>query len=883
MRLLVTGGAGFIGSNFIRYWLNHHPDDSVVNLDALTYAGNLENLRDVENDPRYRFIHGNICDPEKVREAMEGVDIVVHFAAESHVDRSVIDSAAFLKTNVLGTQVLLEEVLRRGPQIKRFHHVSTDEVFGSLTLEDPRKFDEATPYAPRNPYSASKAASDHLCRSYFIAHRLPLTISNCSNNYGPYMFPEKLFPLCITNAMRDLPLPIYGDGKYVRDWIQVEDHCRGIEAVLERGRLGETYCLGGGNERANIDVARTILKILNKPETLLKYVEDRKGHDRRYAIDDTKARRELGWAPQYSFEDGLAHMVAWYQRHEAWWRPLLDRRGTSSHVTSNDASPKTSPMKILILGKGWIGSRMAETWPNAVISDAWITDKASVLKLLDEHKPDAVVNAAGVVGVPNVDWCETHQVETTEGNTVLPIVIAEACQEKNIYLLHLGTGCVFYGPSPDHKGWKEDDAANPSAMYTRSKYAADLVLSRLPNTAIARLRMPIDHVPSQKNLIGKLASFKSVIDVENSVTILDDLVSACYQLIQKRGTGIFHCVNPGIMRHRDLLGLYEQYVDPNHKCEWIREEDLVARGLTAKKRSNNIMQSPRLAELGISMRPIDVALRDTMVKYAQNLKAPAPVQNVPVVNTFPHFLKNRPREMKGVLLAGGKGTRLAPLTNVTNKHLLPIANRQMILYPLKTLLDIGIKNIMLITGPDHADQFITLLGSGSTMGCKLAYRIQDEAGGIAQALGMAEDFVGNDNCTAVLGDNIFEDNFQAHIAPFQSGAMAFYKPVSDPQRFGVMEIDGQGNVLSIEEKPKQPKSNFAQVGLYVYEPSVFEIIRTLKPSGRGELEITDVNNAFLSQKKLTARPVQGFWSDAGTFASLKRATDFVVSKYGLGE
>ncbi len=322
MKLLVTGGAGFIGSNFIRYWLNAHPSDQIVNLDALTYAGNPENLRGID-EARHTFIHGNICDAEAVKTAMEGAEMVVHFAAESHVDRSITEPRAFLETNVMGTYTLLEEVKRRGDHIKRFHHVSTDEVFGALSLEDTNRFNEHTPYAPRSPYSASKAGSDHLVRAYHQTYGLPVTISNCSNNYGPYHFPEKFIPLMIVNALRDLPLPIYGDGKYVRDWIYVEDHCRGIEAILLKGRVGETYCLGGNAEPANIDVAKMILDLLGKPHSLLQFVEDRKGHDRRYSIDDTKARTELGWEPLHDFPTWLVQTVEWFQKNESWWRPLV--------------------------------------------------------------------------------------------------------------------------------------------------------------------------------------------------------------------------------------------------------------------------------------------------------------------------------------------------------------------------------------------------------------------------------------------------------------------------------------------------------------------------------------------------------------------------------
>lgn len=319
--LLVTGGAGFIGANFVRYWKTHHPEDTIRVLDALTYAGNRQNLEGLDID----FVHGDICDAATVAKAFDSIDTVVHFAAETHVDRSITGSLPFVQTNVIGTLTLLEETKKRGDQIKRFHHISTDEVFGALELGSEEQFSEMTPYDPRSPYSASKAASDHLVRSYYHTHHLPITISNCSNNYGPYHFPEKLIPLMILQAMQDKPLPVYGDGLNVRDWIHVEDHCRGIEAILLKGAVGETYCLGGNAERPNIEVVKLVLEYTGKPESLITYVEDRKGHDRRYAIDSSKAKRELGWVPEKSFEQGLQETIQWYLDREDWWRPLLTK------------------------------------------------------------------------------------------------------------------------------------------------------------------------------------------------------------------------------------------------------------------------------------------------------------------------------------------------------------------------------------------------------------------------------------------------------------------------------------------------------------------------------------------------------------------------------
>lgn len=320
MKLFVTGGAGFIGSNFIRHWMNKYPDDEIINFDKLTYAGNLESLKDISNKPNYKFIKGDICDLELVKESTKGVDIIVHFAAESHVDRSIEGAFPFVKTNVEGTLSLLEAAKQNGGI--RFHHISTDEVFGSLELDSDEKFTENTHYDPRSPYSASKAGSDHMVRAYGETHNLPITISNCSNNYGPFHFPEKLIPLIITRAINNEVIPVYGDGENVRDWIHVLDHCYGIELIIKKGKIGETYLLGGDGETSNLNVVESVLDILGKDDSLIKFVPDRKGHDRRYAIDFTKAKEELGFTPQKTFDQWIKETVQWYQENEWWWKPL---------------------------------------------------------------------------------------------------------------------------------------------------------------------------------------------------------------------------------------------------------------------------------------------------------------------------------------------------------------------------------------------------------------------------------------------------------------------------------------------------------------------------------------------------------------------------------
>ncbi len=323
MNVLVTGGAGFIGSNFVRLLLTED-EDRVVNLDLLTYAGNLENLIDLANHPRYRFVKGDINDGELVAVLLadEQIDCVVHFAAESHVDRSLTGPRRFLETNILGTQTLLEAA--RQAEVDRFVMVSTDEVYGSLGPEG--KFSETSPLAPNSPYAASKASADLICRAYFETFAMPVVITRCSNNYGPYQFPEKLIPLMIANALEDQPLPVYGDGQNVRDWIYVEDHCRAVRKVLRAGVAGSVYNIGGEHELKNLDLVKMLLRELGKGEELIRFVPDRLGHDRRYAIDAAKIRRELDWRPIIDFAAGLQRTVAWYLANRSWWEQI--RNGT---------------------------------------------------------------------------------------------------------------------------------------------------------------------------------------------------------------------------------------------------------------------------------------------------------------------------------------------------------------------------------------------------------------------------------------------------------------------------------------------------------------------------------------------------------------------------
>lgn len=324
MKILVTGGAGFIGGNFVHYMLKKHPEDEIVCLDKLTYAGNMSTLEDVVENPKFKFVKGDIADKEFVGALFDGnaFDAVVNFAAESHVDRSIENPQIFLVTNIIGTQVLMDACRSHGNI--RYHQVSTDEVYGDLPLDRPDlMFTEETPIHTSSPYSASKAGADLLVLAYFRTYGLPITISRCSNNYGPYHFPEKLIPLMITRALADQSLPVYGDGKNVRDWLYVEDHCKAIDIILRKGKIGEVYNVGGHNEMANIDIVKLILKKLGKSESLITYVQDRKGHDRRYAIDPTKIGKELGWAPETMFAEGIEKTVDWYLANRKWWQDII--------------------------------------------------------------------------------------------------------------------------------------------------------------------------------------------------------------------------------------------------------------------------------------------------------------------------------------------------------------------------------------------------------------------------------------------------------------------------------------------------------------------------------------------------------------------------------
>ncbi len=555
-KILVTGGAGFIGSNFLHLMVNKYPQYKFINVDALTYSGNLNNVRDVDGRENYKFIHGKIEDRELMERLIDEYTIVVNFAAESHVDRSISAGDRFLKSNTEGTFILLEAARKKKALL--FLQISTDEVYGSLTTDQPSS-KEKDPFMPSSPYSASKAAAEMFCFSNIKTHKQPIIITRSSNNFGPRQFPEKVIPLFITHLLQGKKVPVYGTGKNIRDWIHVQDNCEAIDFIVHNGKTGEVYNIGGSNEVSNIQLTKTILQSVGLGEEMMEFVADRPGHDLRYSLDSSKLKT-LGWQPRFNFEEALIQTVDWYRMNPQWWMPLK-------------------------------------------------------------------------------------------------------------------------------------------------------------------------------------------------------------------------------------------------------------------------------------------------------------------------------KKMKGIILAGGAGSRLYPLSLVMSKQLQSIYDKPMIYYPLTTLIEMGISDICIISTPKDISKFKDLLGDGKRFGLNLIYQEQARPEGIAQAFIIAEEFIGKDNVVLILGDNVFygSDTFAKAAAEFKEGALIFGYQVKDPQRFGVVEFDSLGNPISLVEKPKEPKSNYAIPGIYIYDSGIIEVAKNLEPSPRGELEITDVNKRYLQKNNLKVSKLdRGIaWLDVGTSSSIQEASIFI--------
>lgn len=629
MKILVTGGLGFIGGHFIRYWLSSHSKDEIINLDKVTYAANPASLNDVSSNPRYRFVQGDICNESLVDNIMATVDVVVHFAAESHVDRSIENPQEFVKTNVLGTFNLLRSAQKYG--VWKFHHISTDEVYGALPLDSDQKFSEESVFDPRSPYSASKASSDHFAKAYFHTFKLPVTITNCSNNYGSFQSPEKFIPRMITNIIDGKKVPIYGDGLYVRDWLHVLDHCSAIEAVILRGKPGDTYTVGGlTDDIPNIEVAKIILRLMGKDESFFERVPDRAGHDRRYAVNWGKISRDLGWYPKYSFEEGIKETVNWYQENEAWWRPLkleaeafyAKRNGQKIGAIIDDSVIKND--RILIIGDGQIGNFylnfFKEKGINAQIAkDIDITKIETIEAGINEFKPTVVINTAAIT---NLEWANQNRVETTNVNVLGADNIAQVCDKNNIYFVHFSSGCIFESTS-EFDAKTETDTPAPAAFYSWTKvWSEELIkFKKNPNFKfmILRPRQPVSAQVSAKNMLLKLLTFTQYIDTPNAGTVIEDLMDWSYTLINQRFTGAINVANEGWSTPYRIAQLLKKHVLPTLPIEKISKGKLDE--LTPNKRVDTILNIEKLKAVpGIVVKPYEERLEEIIISLAQNLK-----------------------------------------------------------------------------------------------------------------------------------------------------------------------------------------------------------------------------------------------------------------------
>lgn len=672
MKVLVTGGAGFIGSNFIRYWLKNHPNDSVVNLDALTYAGNLESLKDLTTSPeykdRYKFIHGDITNPLVVREAMRGVDLVAHFAANSHVDRSIVEPGSFVQTNVLGTQILLEEAKNAG--VWRFHHVSTDEVYGSLDPEGEEMFTEETRYQPNNPYSASKASSDCIVRSYYKTYDFPATITNTSNNFGAYQFPEKFIPLCITRLIDGKNIRVHGKGDHIRDWIYVEDHCRAIEAVLRRGKLGDVYLVAGRAQLSILEVAQRVCKIMGVSDNRIEFVPDRPNNDKAYKLDWNKINRELNWEPLFSFEEWLEQTVAWYHNNEDWWRPLVKQGfawGSVGHteedkqvsvsvtmpsygdaarqvVNAANVEPITflqnqpftphqheQKSRVLIFGNGQLSMHFQQYYSSighevivASRPEVDVVNFEQVNNAVIKTNPDIVINCTGIT---NVDWAETNQEETAAVNMGGTENIARACLEAGKYLVHISTGYVHHSHNlADQR--TEEDIVNPINYYSYTKAKADAILMQMAKAGlkvlILRPNMLLSAIPHPKNVLAKMVMYSKFHDVPNSMTVIEDLIQAAGQLISQGKTGLYNLINPGLSSPYKISLILKEIINPDMQIEKLSKEDVDK--MYTVKRPDTILSGEKLAAEGIVLPEINQRLRGVITVLRDNLQSSAAKQ-----------------------------------------------------------------------------------------------------------------------------------------------------------------------------------------------------------------------------------------------------------------
>lgn len=628
MKLLVTGGAGFIGSHFVDAVLERHPDARVITYDALTYAGRRENLRRWEKDPRHIFIHGDITNDSAVRAVMEEYtpEIIVNFAAASHVDRSIHeDPGLFFRTNAMGVETLLEAARPFG--IRLFLQVSTDEVYGSL-IPGEAPWSEDAPLSPRSPYSASKAAGDIIARAYFHTYGMPVIVSRAENNYGPRQFPEKVIPFWILHAEAGKLLPVYGEGRQIRPWLHVQDHCQALMLLIERGTPGEIYNVSAGVELENIELAKKILYLAGRPEHAIQFVDDRPGHDFRYALDARKIGA-LGFTPVFPrtrFFEGLQETVRWYHTHLSWAVGLMNESGApNAHISSSASlSDSLRTKKMLIFGQGQLGTayrdyfRQRGRWEVMMAEGIDIRDRNAVETRMRAEQPSVVLNTAAQT---DIDWCERNREEAFSVNTLGTQNIARAAEEIGAYLVHLSSGCVMESADADDIH-TEDDPPSPLCFYSWTKVWADeLLMDRVRRgtlkALIVRPRQLLSSMVSPRNALMKMLTYAKFVDTPNSCTIVEDLLDATAQLIDKNATGIFNVVNPGILTPYRIAHVLKEVIRPDMKFMKISKAELDA--MTYAKRVDAVLSVAKLASWGIVLPEIESRLRDMCNDLKQNL------------------------------------------------------------------------------------------------------------------------------------------------------------------------------------------------------------------------------------------------------------------------
>ncbi|XP_041005300.1 trifunctional UDP-glucose 4,6-dehydratase/UDP-4-keto-6-deoxy-D-glucose 3,5-epimerase/UDP-4-keto-L-rhamnose-reductase RHM1-like [Juglans microcarpa x Juglans regia] len=656
--ILITGAAGFIASHVCNRLIRNYPHYKIVVLDKLDYCSNLKNLLPSKSSPNFKFIKGDIESADLVNFILlsESIDTIMHFAAQTHVDNSFGNSLEFTKNNIYGTHVLLEACKVTGGQIRRFIHVSTDEVYGETDEDAVVGNHEASQLLPTNPYSATKAGAEMLVMAYGCSYGLPVITTRGNNVYGPNQFPEKMIPKFILLAMKGKPLPIHGDGSNVRSYLYCEDVAEAFEVILHRGEVGHVYNVGTKKERRVIDVAREICQLFSlSPDIHIKFVENRPFNDQRYFLDDQKLKN-LGWFESTSWEEGLKKTMEWYVNNPDWWGdvsgalvphprmlmvPGIERKFDGPY-TSNSASsfavnesnqdgmvvpgtmdnPFTQKpaLKFLIYGRtGWIGGLLGKICDKQGIPFQYgrgrLEERSQLLADIQTVKPTHVFNAAGVTGRPNVDWCETHKPETIRTNVAGTLTLADVCREHGLLMMNYATGCIFEydaaHPLGSGIGFKEEDKPNfTGSFYSKTKAMVEELIQEYDNVCTLRVRMPISSdLSNPRNFITKISRYNKVVDIPNSMTILDELLPISIEMAKRNCRGIWNFTNPGVVSHNEILEMYKNYVDPNFN--WVNFTLEEQAKVIVAPRSNNEMDASKLK----NEFPELLHIKESLIKY----------------------------------------------------------------------------------------------------------------------------------------------------------------------------------------------------------------------------------------------------------------------------